>query len=271
MSVDLPLGREVPLPETYDPSVLVALPREEGRRALGLEGALPFDGVDLWNAHELAWLGPTGKPVVATAELWIPATSPRLVESKSLKLYLGSLSETTHASSEEVRTVVARDLEALVGAPVDVRLALSPTAAPVAAPPGTSIDDVDVACDVFEPEPGLLESAAAEDDQVDETLTSHLFKSNCPVTGQPDWATVLVRYRGGRIDRGALLRYLVSFRNHQAFHEHCVERLFVDLKARCRPTALTVLARYTRRGGIDINPFRSDFETLGVNAPAWRQ
>ena len=276
MVVDLPLGKETPQPEEYDPSVLVGIPRDEGRRGLGLSDPLPFTGVDLWNAHELSWLDREGKPVVATAELWVPATSPRILESKSLKLYLNSLSDTRHDDATAIQRVLTTDLQRVVGSELEVRLVLAPVAGPAssAAPEGTCLDDADVAIDAYDVDPGLLDGAADRchgGDDVEETLYSHLLKSNCPVTGQPDWATLFVRYRGGRIDRAALLRYVVSYRNHDAFHEDCVERIFTDVKARCRPRALTVFARYTRRGGIDINPFRSDFESLTENLRAWRQ
>lgn len=273
MAVELPLGKRTPYPKEYTPSVLAGIPRDEGRAALGLTGALPFTGVDLWNAHELSWLDPKGKPVVATAELWIPATSPRMVESKSLKLYLDSLNGTRHESANALGRVITTDVQHVVGAELEVRIELAGKGEPPQAdtPAGICLDDVDVAIDAYEVDPALLEGCADAGTEVEETLYSHLLKSNCPVTGQPDWATVLVRYHGGRIDRAALVRYIVSYRNHEAFHEQCVERIFTDLRRYCAPRALTVLARYNRRGGIDINPYRSDFETLTDNVRAWRQ
>ncbi len=274
MSVDLPLGKRTSYPQEYSPSLLAGIPREEGRRALGLTGSLPFTGVDVWNAHELSWLDPKGKPVVATAELWVPASSPRIVESKSLKLYLGSLNGARHESESAVRQVIAADLRDVVGAELEVRLAPAPHEAlpqTVDVPAGVCIDDADVAIDTYTVDARLLEGSADASDEVEETLYSNLLKSNCPITGQPDWATLFVRYRGGRIDREALLRYIVSYRDHAEFHEPCVERIFTDVKRSSEPRALTVFARYVRRGGIDINPFRSDFEDLTDNVKSWRQ
>jgi 7-cyano-7-deazaguanine reductase len=275
MSADLPLGKRVPNPREYSPSLLVGILRSEGRSALGLGDALPFEGVDVWNAHELSWLLPSGKPVVATAEFRIPATSPKLVESKSLKLYLSSLNGMRHEAPEDVAHLIHDDLQQVVGSALRVALHVAPDGDRVtlAAPEGTCLDELDVACDADRLAPELLTGSADADDPVEETLHSNLLRSNCPVTGQPDWAQLVIRYRGGRIDPAALLRYVVSYREHDEFHEQCVERMFVDIKRHCAPKTLTVLARYTRRGGLDINPFRSDFEDPDgfVNARAWRQ
>lgn len=250
----LPLGRTVEYPRHYDAGLLFAIPRSEGRGALGLgDGPLPFVGHDRWHAYELSWLDGRGRPVAATATFVVPADSPYLVESKSLKLYLNSFNATRFASDDAVRERMASDLSAAAGAPV----ALLPGLPPVD-DPGTaeSIDALDVDVDHYgPPRAGFL--AADDAGIVEETLSSQLLKSNCPVTGQPDWADVHVSYRGPRIDRAGLLRYLVSFRDHCEFHEQCVERIFVDLMARCGPERLSVQARYTRRGGLDINPWRA--------------
>ncbi|MCX7891609.1 MAG: NADPH-dependent 7-cyano-7-deazaguanine reductase QueF [Burkholderiales bacterium] len=256
-SPEAPLGREVPCPERYDPTLLFPIARDEGRARLALAGALPFTGVDVWNAYELSWLGPKGKPEVALATVSVPCESPAIVESKSFKLYLNAFSQTVFADAAAVRAAIARDVGAACGAPVSVVLASA--AAPLEARPleGESLDAVDVAIADYLPNPALL---AARGEAVEETLVSDLLKSNCPVTGQPDWASVQVRYRGPRIDRAGLLAYVVSFRGHADFHEHCVERIFVDIAARCRPERLSVYARYTRRGGLDINPFRTNWE-----------
>lgn len=267
-----------PYPRDYAPSVLVGIPRVEGRAALGLAADLPFSGVDVWHAHELSWLEPRGKPVVATAELRVPASSPNLLESKSLKLYLASWNGVRCASPGDVERTMAADLAQVVGSEPALRLTLAPAPgaapAPLVAPPGACIDGLDVSIDAYDVRPELLEGAVEEGgdvEEVEETLHSHLLRTNCPVTGQPDWATLVVRYHGRRIHPAALLRYLVSYRSHAAFHEHCVERIFVDLRRYCAPRALTVFALYTRRGGIDINPFRSDFEGAPDGARAWRQ
>jgi 7-cyano-7-deazaguanine reductase len=252
-----PLGRPVPYRDRYDPGLLHKVPRAPGRAALGIAGPLPFTGVDLWTAYELSWLDRRGKPRVALARLAFPAASANLIESKSLKLYLNSFSQERLDGAGAVRAAIATDLAAASGAPVEVRLT-SPSEfglEAVAEIEGQSLDDLEVDIEAYTPNPALLSS---EGRTVEETLTSNLLKSNCPVTGQPDWGSVQVRYRGPRIDREGLLRYIVSFRRHQEFHEQCVERAFVDLLARCRPERLTVYARYTRRGGLDINPFRTN-------------
>jgi 7-cyano-7-deazaguanine reductase len=271
-SHDLPLGRAVDYPRHYDPTLLFRIPRAQGRANLGLrddalrfEGlpieGLPFEGMDRWHAYELGWLDARGKPIVATATITVPATSPRLIESKSLKLYLNSLNSTRFDAAEIVRGRIAGDLSLAAGAPVEVAFGL----------PAIAETDTAVVIDALEldiaaydaPDPSFLVANAI--DRVEETLRSDLLKSNCPVTGQPDWASVRIAYRGPRIDHSGLLRYLVSFREHAEFHEQCVERIFVDLMARCRPDALAVEARYTRRGGLDINPWRT---TPGLAAPA---
>lgn len=254
-----PLGRDVAYSEQYDPALLFPIDRAAQRATLGLGGALPFRGVDLWTAYELSWLDPRGKPVVAIGEFRIPADSPSIIESKSLKLYLNGYSQLRLSSAADAERQLADDLSAACGAAVGVRLfAGTAMDALIAAPlSGTSIDELDVAVDGYgPPDPQLLRADAGR--VVDETLVSRLLRSNCPVTGQPDWADVQVRYRGPAIEPASLLRYLVSYRRHCEFHEQCVERIFVDLKARCRPQALTVYARFTRRGGLDINPWRSD-------------
>ncbi len=261
MTSELLLGREVAYPRAYDPSLLFPIPRAQGRAALGLGGgALPFAGHDRWHAYELSWLDGRGRPMVETATFLVPADSPNLVESKSLKLYLNSLNGSRFDSRDEVRARIGADLSAAAGAPVTVDFGLPPVDAGDGAMPGAplpvSLDELDVACDEYDaPNATLL--SADDGERVDEVLHSALLKSNCPVTGQPDWAGIRIAVRGPRIDRAGLLRYLVSFREHAGFHEQCVEQVFVDLVARCRPQALSVEARYTRRGGLDINPWRA--------------
>lgn len=251
---DLPLGRAVDYPRGYDPTLLFPILRTHGRAALGLgdDDALPFSGADRWHAYELGWLDARGKPMVATTTITVPADSPQLIESKSLKLYLNSLNAERFDDAEAVRARIAGDLSRAAGAAVAVAFGLPPMTANDEA---ISIDAIEIDCDAYDaPRPEFL--AAHADDIADETLRSDLLKSNCPVTGQPDWASVRIAYRGPRIDRTGLLRYLVSFREHAEFHEQCVERIFVDLLARCRPESLAIEARYTRRGGLDINPWR---------------
>jgi len=251
-----PLGRTAAYRNTYAPELLFPVPRAAKRAEIGVGASLPFEGEDVWNAYEISWLNPKGKPVVAMGVFTVPATSPHLIESKSLKLYLNSFNGTPLADMNEARERMVRDLSAAAGAPVDVALCrLDDVRRETASLAGECIDDIDVAITDYQPAPGHLTTIDAN--VVSETLVSHLLKSNCLVTGQPDWATLYVRYRGRPIDRAGLLRYVVSFREHNEFHEQCVERVFVDVMAHCRPDALAVWARYTRRGGLDINPFRS--------------
>lgn len=257
-----PLGKPATTPSTCDPAVLCAIARD----ATGPRPAVDFTGEDVWNAYELSWLDSHGKPRAALAELRVPADSLNLIESKSLKLYLQGYANTSFADGEAVRGRIQHDLSLATGAPVSVVLTTVTTATQMAAfepLEGTVIDDLPANIDCYGPpraelltaDPGVI---------AEEALVCHLFKSNCPVTGQPDWASVQIRYRGPRIDREELLRYLVSFREHREFHEACVERIFADLRHRCAPTKLSVYARYTRRGGLDINPFRA---TPGMPMP----
>lgn len=255
---DSPLGKTVSHVDEYAPHLLFPIPRAPKRAELGLGASLPFTGFDLWNAYELSWLGARGKPQVALATFRVPADSPAIVESKSFKLYLNSYNQTRLPDAAELRRRLIADLSAATGAPVTVELVEAGTFDAQALAPlaGDCIDALDVAIDDYgPPRPDLL--ACLGDAVVEECLVSHLLKSNCPVTGQPDWASVQVRYRGPRIDPVGLLRYLVSFRRHDDFHEQCVERIFVDLTRRCAPQRLAVYARYTRRGGLDINPWRA--------------
>lgn len=253
-----PLGKPTCYRSDYAPELLFPIPRQIKRDELGIPpGPLPFLGEDLWNAYEISWLNPKGKPVVAVANFRIPASSPQLIESKSFKLYLNSLNQSSFTDSASLSTILARDLSAAAGATVKVELTelgRQPMAR-IAYPEGFLLDNLDIECSRYEPAPELLKTTDAP--IVEEHLYSHLLKSNCLVTGQPDWACVSIHYRGHPIDRAGLLRYFVSFRNHNEFHEQCVERIFTDLMQHCAPEQLSVYARYTRRGGLDINPFRS--------------
>jgi 7-cyano-7-deazaguanine reductase len=263
----LPLGRETDYPQNYAPDTLFPIARAESREPLGIVLPLPFSGVDVWNAWELTWLDRGGRPRIATAEIRVPADSPNLIESKSLKLYLGSFAMTEFANDEAVVTALAKDLSAAAGAGVEVEL--NPDVA-IGELEGDCIDAHEVVCDeARDADPRSLQ--ASNGDIVHESLHSHLLRSLCPVTAQPDIASLVVNYVGPRIDRASLLRYVVSFRQHQDFHEACVERMFVDILRRCRPQALSVYARYTRRGGIDINPYRSTGDERPPNTRLWRQ
>ncbi|MGE6193094.1 NADPH-dependent 7-cyano-7-deazaguanine reductase QueF [Stutzerimonas stutzeri] len=254
-----PLGKSSDYVATYSPHLLFPIPRAPKWAELGLTAeTLPYQGVDLWNCYELSWLLPSGKPVVAIGEFEIPADSPNIIESKSFKLYLNSLNQSVFASREALSKVMVDDLSAAAGKPVGVRLrTLDEVAAEgVAALPGRCIDDLDVTIEHYDhPQPELLICDAGR--VVEESLHSHLLKSNCPVTGQPDWGSVVIEYRGAALQAESLLAYLVSFRQHADFHEQCVERIFLDLQRLLQPEKLTVYARYVRRGGLDINPYRS--------------
>lgn len=259
------LGRPTDYAQRYDPGLLYPISRAGKRMELGIrEDRLPFFGADLWTAYELSWLTPRGKPQVALAQVTVPCESPNIIESKSFKLYLNSFSHTAFASADEVRDRIRADCsEALWrGAPaastIGVRILMPDQFASLRMQEleGLSLDRLDIECTQYTPAPDLL-TAAFDEQPVEETLTSDLLKSNCLVTGQPDWGSVQIRYAGPQIDQGQLLRYLVSFRNHNEFHEQCVERIFTDIRERCRPIKLSVYARYTRRGGLDINPFRT--------------
>ena len=274
-----PLGKPSAYADCYDAALLFPLPRESKRAEIGIVGSLPFLGADLWTAFELSWLNPRGKPQVAIAHITIPCESSHIVESKSFKLYLNSFNNTRLESADAVRERIRDDVSAAIwcGRPVQasagVRLMLPPqfAAETVRELEGLSIDRLDVECDRYQPAPELL-TAAFDEQPVEESLVSDLLKSNCLVTGQPDWGSVLIRYSGPQIDQAGLLRYIVSFRNHNEFHEQCVERIYTDIMARCKPTKLLVYARYTRRGGLDINPWRSSHPMLPpANVRAARQ
>ena len=262
---DSSLGREVAYPAHYDPTLLFPIPRQGARDEIGIAAdGLPFVGHDRWHAYELSWLDARGKPRVATATLTVPCTSPCLIESKSLKLYLNSLNSTRFNSDAAVLERIATDLSARAVADVGVAIRLPPMAG---APEGDTIDGPDVDIDHYGTPPAAFLAAhpcvqGVGTPAVDTTNT------NCPVTGQPDWATVVIHYRGPRIDRVELLRYLVSFRDHAEFHEQCVERIFHDVMAHCRPASLSVEARYTRRGGLDINPWRA---TADMSVPPMKR
>jgi 7-cyano-7-deazaguanine reductase len=259
-----PLGQAVATyRDTYAPELLYPMSRAPKREEIGITaanagGRLPFMGADLWTAFELSWLTPRGKPEVALATFTVPCESPNIIESKSLKLYLNSFNMARFASADAVRGVLVRDLSAAAGVYVGVKLVLPDVfdAQPIHELSGLCLDRMDIDCDVFQPAPELL-TAAFDELPVTETLTSNLLKSNCLVTGQPDWGSVQITYSGPQIDQAGLLRYLVSFRGHNEFHEQCVERIYMDILTRCRPVKLQVYARYTRRGGLDINPWRT--------------
>ena len=258
------LGKASAYVDQYDASLLFPIPRAGKRAEIGITGAAPFFGADMWTAFELSWLNLRGKPQVALVHFTIPCESPNIVESKSFKLYLNSFNNTRFADATEVLERLRTDIAeavwrgGVVQSSIGVKLidAALFDREPVHELDGLNLDRLDVECTHYQPAPELL-TTVPDEGAVDEVLVSNLLKSNCLVTGQPDWGSVQIRYAGLPIQQEGLLQYLVSFRNHNEFHEQCVERIFMDIWTRCKPTKLTVYARYTRRGGLDINPFRT--------------
>jgi 7-cyano-7-deazaguanine reductase len=257
-----PLGKSSAYQTQYAPELLFPIPRQQKRDEIGIAGTLPFFGVDIWNAYEISWLNMRGKPQVAIASVQVPADSPNIIESKSFKLYLNSFNQTRLANTDALLALLREDLAGAVGAPVYIRLATPEQFGELKMGEleGLLLDRLDIEVDNYSPSPALL-SANHDEAPVEETLVSHLLKSNCLVTGQPDWASVQIHYAGAQIDQEGLLRYLIGFREHNEFHEQCVERIFVDIMRQCQPGRLSVYARYTRRGGLDINPWRSNFSS----------
>ena len=264
------LGKASAYIDQYDASLLFPIPRQGKRDEIGISGSLPFLGADMWTAFELSWLNPRGKPQLALAHFTVPCETTNIIESKSFKLYLNSFNNTQFASADAVKAQLRADIsEAVwrgsaslqtVPASIGVTL-LGPDLfdrEPVHELDGLSLDRLDIACDRYTPAPELL-TVTPDEAPVSEVFTSNLLKSNCLVTGQPDWGSVQISYAGDQIEQGGLLQYLVSFRNHNEFHEQCVERIFMDIWTRCKPMKLAVYARYTRRGGLDINPFRTSY------------
>ena len=257
MTDNNPLGKQVKYPEHYDPQVLVPIARSENRSLLGLSGqTLPFHGMDTWTIYELSWLDQRGKPQVGILRMVVPCTSSHLVESKSLKLYLGSFNQERFSDEQALLKVIRADLGKVLGEAPALQIdSLDKDQPGFTQPQGICLDALPVDIEHYHPEPALLEAEGKG--VVEERLYSHLFRSNCPITDQPDWATIVVDYAGPAISHEGLLKYLVSYRQHNDFHENCVERIFLDILRRCAPRQLTVQANFTRRGGIDINPFRS--------------
>lgn len=290
------LGKQVEYKQVYDPKLLFAIPRQLNREQIGLKLAndqqLPFYGYDLWHGYELSWLNPKGKPEVALAEFVFPCTTTNIVESKSFKLYLFSFNQTKFIDATAVHAALVKDLSAVVGGKVIVKLQMQthiadncvtvsssnteditkfvqdvskmsavPRMQDMPSVPKILLDNLDISCNDYQLKPELLKLDESMEimcaEQVEETLYSNLMMSRCPVTQQPDWATMQIKYKGKKIDHAALLRYIVSFREHSEFHEQCVERMFLDIMRACAPEELTVIALYTRRGGLDINPIRT--------------
>ena len=280
------LGQKSAYIDRYDASLLFPIPRAGKRREIGIEGAPSFFGADLWTAFELSWLNPRGKPQVAIAHITVPCDSINIVESKSFKLYLNSFNSTPFVDATAVAACIRNDINAAVWQQAGAAIGSSPVQSsigvkillpdlfdrePVHELDGLNLDRLDIDCTQYTPAPQLL-NAAFDEAPVSEVFTSNLLKSNCLVTGQPDWASVRISYEGPQIDQAGLLQYLISFRNHNEFHEQCVERIFMDMWTHCKPIKLSVYARYTRRGGLDINPFRTSYpQAVPANIRTARQ
>lgn len=274
----LTLGKSTEYCSEYTAELLQGVPRSLNRDDLALESSnLPFVGEDVWYGYELSWLNEKGKPVVAVAEFRFACTSENIVESKSFKLYLNSFNQTRFASIKEVEQVLTKDLSKTSGSPAKVSLFGVDHCPALAIAKNLDnsfcIDGEDISIDSYQYDAQLLAQAQNKEEgaQIEEHLVSHLLKSNCLITNQPDWASIYIHYRGKAIDHATLLKYLISFRQHNEFHEQCVERIYCDLQQYCQLEELTVFARYTRRGGLDINPFRSSHTEQAPFARTLRQ
>jgi 7-cyano-7-deazaguanine reductase len=258
------LGRQSAYISHYTPELLFPIPRVNKRLEIGIQSEqdLPFFGYDIWNHYEVSWLNAKGKPMAAVARIIYNCHSPYIIESKSMKLYFNSFNQTCIETIETLEKMIARDISERILSSVQVKIYPLDTQHPLQSIQnltGTCLDDLDISCDEYLVNPSLLKT---HDLIVEESLYSHLLKSNCLVTLQPDWGSIQIHYQGPQIDSKSLLRYIVSFRNHNEFHEQCIERIFIDLLHHCRPTQLTIIGRYTRRGGLDINPIRSTEKNL---------
>lgn len=250
------LGKVIAYPSDYNPTILFPIARKAKRDEIGVSEPLPFFGFDLWNHYEVSWLNTKGKPIAALAEIVYDCTSPYIIESKSLKLYFNSLNNVQFADLHTLESTIRKDLSERIGS--GVMVSIKPLneigAHQFKQEEGICLDELDIVCSSYEVDCSLL---SVETAMVDEVLYSHVLKSNCPVTQQPDWATVQITYKGRKINHEGLLQYIVSYRNHNEFHEQCIERIFMDIMQACKPHYLSINGRYTRRGGIDINPYRS--------------
>jgi 7-cyano-7-deazaguanine reductase len=266
------LGKEVDYGSQYHSEILFPIVRIDKRNEIGVTEKLPFFGMDIWNHYEVSWLDLKGKPIVAIADISYDCASPCIIESKSMKLYFNSFNNTKFKNALEVQNTIKNDIEKRVGAPVSVRVlpldALQDDKLIVRLN-GICLDELDIECSSYMADSSYLKTS---EEVVNETVYSNLLKSNCLVTNQPDWGTVQITYTGNKIDHEGLLKYIVSFRNHNEFHEQCIERIFMDIFRHCRPIELTVYGRYTRRGGLDINPYRTTNNQYDVrNTRLYRQ
>lgn len=268
--IDSPLGKKVSYDTLYDPSLLFTVPRDKQRKDIGIGNSLPFTGEDIWNAYEISWLNRKGKPEIAIGEFFVPCLSPFLIESKSFKLYINSFYQTPFENVDEVLSILKQDLSNATQEDVRVNL-IQPAeyeSLCLKRLPGTCLDALDIETDIYKVDSSLLKHSS---EIVEEKLFSDLLKSNCLGTRQPDWASLYIHYIGPRIIHESLLKYIISYRIHNEFGEHCIERIFMDLLQHCHCQKLTVYGRYTRRGGLDLNPFRSNFEEPLRNIRDYRQ
>lgn len=246
------LGKKSNYLSEYDPTLLFPIPRDGKRQEIGIHSAIPFVGFDIWNHYEVSWLNAKGKPMVAVAELIIPCDSPNIIESKSMKLYFNSFNNTQITNLETLENIIKKDLSAAANSDVNIKITplneIEDTSFT-----GTCLDSLDIECTKYLVHKDYLTTTT---EIVSETLYSHLLKSNCLVTKQPDWGSIQIDYQGEKIVHEGLLKYIVSFRNHNEFHEQCIERVFVDIMQMCKPKELSIYGRYTRRGGLDINVYR---------------
>ncbi len=259
---DNPLGKQVKYDMSYDKSLLFPIERMVGRTKILLNGLLPFKGYDLWNCYELSWLNLSGKPEVRILSFIVSADSQYLIESKSIKLYLNSFNNMKFTNDSAIHELIKKDLSNVSKS--DVKLQIGKldeyNKTNMALFDGICLDNLDIEINDYQVNKSFLKLESVTNNEVEEILYSNLFKSNCLVTNQPDWASIMIKYKGKKINHESLLKYLISYRNHSGFHEECVERIFVNLMEICSPKELSILAKYTRRGGVDINPFRTNLD-----------
>jgi 7-cyano-7-deazaguanine reductase len=264
-----PLGKKSEYVSSYDPAQLCPIPRVKSWEKYGYDSS-PYFGVDVWNAYEISWLNSNGLPQVAIGEFIVPLGSPNLIESKSFKLYLNSLNQTKIENPEGLLEILETDLTGCAGDSVKAKLhSIKNKQDLLSEPEGKCLDDMDIKIDIYNRDASILrvENSPVHGEQ----LYSHLLKTNCPVTGQPDWGSIFIEYSGKQIEQTSLLKYIVSYRGECDFHEQCVENIFLDIMKTCQPDELSVYARYLRRGGLDINPYRSTNKQIPDNIRLIRQ
>lgn len=250
------LGKKTSYVDNYDPTLLFRIPRIDNRKILGLDVVnKPFYGADIWNAYEISWLNEKGKPCAAIATFWVDDKSTYIIESKSFKLYLNSFNNSVISSMEKLEEIILQDLRNATNGDVTGKIFFLNQSLKINEAEGTNIDHLDIECSNYnQPDNNLIEY---ENIIIEEQVNSNLLKSNCLVTGQPDWGTIVIKYKGKKLKHDSLLKYLISFRNCNEFAEQCAERIFIDIKNAINPSHLSIYIRYTRRGGIDICPYRS--------------